>query len=499
LLKKLRRGTGAGTSTKRNPFSQRDEGSSASSGTDSVLSAEHATRPPDVEDAAKEGTEPPPSLQIKALRGSAWTIATFGSGQVLRLGSNLVLTRLLYPEAFGLMALVQIFLYGLHMLSDVGVATSVIQHRRGDESRFLNTAWTLQIIRGGALTLLAALIGQPAAWFYHEPSLGLLLPAVSLTAAISGLQSTAVLSLRRHMQLARISLLDLGVQVVGIVANIALAYELRSVWALVIGGVVAELVRTAVSHRLVPGYRNRFEWDPEAARAIYDFGKWILLSSACFFVAGQADRLYLGRLGGVQILGVFGVAALFTESLLTLVTNLTQGVLYPALSQVAREQPARVCEAYYRARRLLDLLALPLCGALCAAGSSLIHLLYDPRYHEAGWMLQLLAIRVAMGAISTPCETCLFAIGQTRYSFQRSLARALWVMGGIPFGWWLFGLRGLVTTSAFSELPVLLVLWPAFRRHGLLRPLREAQALLLFSSGFLVGTVLKTLPQWIHL
>jgi O-antigen/teichoic acid export membrane protein len=490
--------TGASTSTKRPSFSPEDEGLSAFGGIAPILSAQDATHAAGVEDPAEEGAEAPSSLQIKALRGSAWTIATFGAGQVLRLGSNLVLTRLLYPEAFGLMALVQVFLYGLQMVSDVGVATSVIQHRRGDESRFLNTAWTLQIIRGGALTLLAALIGQPAAWIYHEPSLGLLLPAVGLTAAIAGLQSTAVLSLRRHMQLARVSLLDLGVQIALIVANVALAYELRSVWALVIGGVVAEIIRTAASHRLIPGYHNRFEWDPEAARAIYDFGKWILLSSACFFIAGQADRLYLGRLGGVQILGVFGIAALFSESLLSLVTNLTQGVLYPALSKVAREQPARICEAYYRARRFLDLLALPLCGALCAAGSFLIRLLYDTRYHEAGWMLQLLAIRVAMGAVLTPCETCLFAIGQTRYSFQRSLARAVWVMGGIPVGWWLFGLRGLVTTSALSEFPVLLVLWPAFRRHGLLRPLREAQAVLLFGAGFLLGSALKTALQWFH-
>ena len=57
------------------------------------------------------------------------------------------------PEAFGIMALVNVLIQGLTMFSDVGIEPAIVQHRRGDEPRFYNTAWTVQILRGFVLLL----------------------------------------------------------------------------------------------------------------------------------------------------------------------------------------------------------------------------------------------------------------------------------------------------------------------------------------------------------
>jgi hypothetical protein len=81
---------------------------------------------------------------------------------------NLILTRLLFPEAFGLMALVQVFLSGLQMFSDIGIQTSVIRSKRGEDPAFLDTAWTVQVLRGGLLWLGCLGIAGPAAAFYEE-------------------------------------------------------------------------------------------------------------------------------------------------------------------------------------------------------------------------------------------------------------------------------------------------------------------------------------------
>src|SRR5262245_60675791 len=90
-------------------------------------------------------------LLSRAVSGSFFTIASGLVVQGLKFAVNLVLTRLLLPEAFGLVALVTFFSAGLKMLSDIGIGPSVIQSPRGDQPVFLRTAWSLQITRGLAI------------------------------------------------------------------------------------------------------------------------------------------------------------------------------------------------------------------------------------------------------------------------------------------------------------------------------------------------------------
>src|SRR5258708_38763796 len=113
----------------------------------------------------------PRSLEKRLVRGSVWALVGHGGSQVLRLAGNLVLWRALYAEAFGLMAIVNVFMLGLWMFSDVGIGPSIIQNERGDDPKYLHTAWTIQVVRGFALFAIAALASVPLARFYHEPAL----------------------------------------------------------------------------------------------------------------------------------------------------------------------------------------------------------------------------------------------------------------------------------------------------------------------------------------
>src|SRR4051794_30378113 len=148
----------------------------------------------------------PRTLKQMATHGSLWIIAGYGTSQVLRFGSNLVLAKLLFPQAFGLMAIVNGIMQGLVMLSDVGIGQSIIRHSRRDDPEFYNTAWTLQIVRGMFLTLLGIALAWPLGHFYHEPFLTRFIAVVSLTTLISGFNSTKIFTANRDMQLARITM-----------------------------------------------------------------------------------------------------------------------------------------------------------------------------------------------------------------------------------------------------------------------------------------------------
>ena len=98
-----------------------------------------------------------------AVRASIWSIYGFGASQLRRLVANLVLTRLLVPEAFGLMAIVTILIVGLAMCTDVGTNASIIQNKRGEEGSFSNTAWSMKVIRGFVTAALLFLFSEPIA------------------------------------------------------------------------------------------------------------------------------------------------------------------------------------------------------------------------------------------------------------------------------------------------------------------------------------------------
>jgi O-antigen/teichoic acid export membrane protein len=412
-------------------------------------------------------------LRRLALNASAWAVGGLGLQQAIRLASNLVLTRLLFPEAFGLMALMNVWLVGLRLMSDVGIGASIVQNRRGDDPAFLNTVWTIQIGRGAGLWLGSCALAWPLAWLYGAPELAWLLPAVGVTALIEGFNSTSLFRMNRHLALARLTLVETSSQALGVAAMVALAWAEPSVWALVWGSIASALAKLALSHLVLPGPRNRWHWEPEAARELTSFGLWILCASATGFVAGQGDRLLLGKLLPLEVLGVYSIAFFLAEAPSRIVSTLQHRVLFPVLSRIARDARERVSDAFYRARKRIELGVLPAVVALVGLGDGVVRLLYDPRYAEAGWMVQLLALRIALGVLSGPASLCLMSLGQPRYAFLTSGAQALWLFVAVPLAAWLGGLHAIVWAIALHGALALGVVMRGMAREGMLVPRRE--------------------------
>jgi len=452
--------------------------------TDSAKESGSPLAPP-----AEPPAPPEPSLRSKAVRGSVWTFGAFGAQKVIAFGNSVVLRWFLVPEVFGLMYLVQGVLRGLAMFSDFGIQPAVVQNPRGDERNFLDTAWSMQVARGVLLCLVAAAAGWPLSLIYEEGAvLVWLMLAMSAIPLLEGFISTSLFTLQRHLEIKKLRLFELGVSTAGVAVAIVLAWWTRSIWAIVAGAWTATVLKVGFSYALTRDAGNRFAWNRSAVKELFHFGKWIFMATAVGFVAGHADGFILGKALDMTMLGIYATALRATEVVDDLVTTQTHSVLFPAFCQVGRESQERLRSVYYRVRLRVDALFLPALGGLFVTSDWLIGLLFDESYSLAGWMLKFLCIRTAMGVVLTPCETCLFSMGHTRYGLYRNVARAVWVVAAVPAGFWLAGLDGMLLAVALSEVPVLLVLWPAFRRIGLLDVRRELIAPMLFGAGMLLGT-----------
>ncbi|MGJ8603514.1 MAG: oligosaccharide flippase family protein [Marivita sp.] len=404
------------------------------------------------------------SLNARFMRSSIFTLGGYGMGQALRLASNLILTRLLFPEAFGMMALVAVIMQGLAMFSDVGVSPAIMQSKRGDDQDFLDTAWTIQVIRGGLLWAFACLIALPVAAFYGEPLLAWILPCAGISLLISGFNPTRMDSANRHLMLGRLTGLDLMSQGCGIVIAVVFAWYLQSVWALVISGVAASVILLVLYSVFLPGQRNRFRWERAAANELIGFGKWIFLSTICGFLYMQGDKLLLGKYLPLDQFGIYNIGFFLASFPLLMGGVMTRKVLIPVYRERPPSESVENFRKLQKMRFLLTAAMIALTGAVSAAGVVLISLLYDPRYAMAGAVVVLIAAMQIPQIIVLTYEQAALAAGDSRRFFVLSAARAVltlaFLIGGLELGG-LFGAligQGLAGVAAYP-----FVVWMA--RH----------------------------------
>jgi O-antigen/teichoic acid export membrane protein len=407
-----------------------------------------------------EESQPPreaPSTQsMDALAGKAsssavWTILGQGGGQAVRLVSNLIVTRLLLTEYFGLMALVQVFLIGLQLFSDIGIGPALIQNKREDPT-FVNTVWTMQVMRGLALCLIAMPLAGPFAAFYDQPILASLIRVAALTAGIQGFTSTAIFTETRHLHLKRPVLVQFGAQLSGAVVMVVWAWLTRSIWSLVAAGIVGSVVTVVLSHVWLPGIRNRFRFDREAARSLFAFGSWIFLSTVAFFASEQLDRIIFGKITTMATLGVYSIAVMLAAAPTYALLKLQTSVLFPLYSRV-RHSSRNLAEVFATARWPLLVFGGWATAGLVGGGPTILRLLYDSRYWEAGWMLQILASGIWFGLIlGGTAGSVILAVGRSEWTAAISFSKVVAMLGSVPLGYWLGGFPGAVAGLAVSEL-----------------------------------------------
>jgi O-antigen/teichoic acid export membrane protein len=411
-----------------------------------------------------------PTNQQKTLRqlathGSIWTIIGFGGSQVLRFGTNLVLARLLFPEAFGLMTIVNSVMQGLVMFSDVGIGQSIIRHVRRNDPEFYNTAWTIQVGRGILLTLIGLALAWPIGMLY-DPFLTKLLTCVAFTAAIGGFSSTKIATANRDMRLGRLISVELTAHVVSVAVMVGWAWMYHSVWSLVIGGFASVFGRLILSYVAIPGPGNHFCWRSDAAAEIFHFGRWIFLSTIFTFLGFQADKLILGQLVPLDVLGVYSVAFGMMATVSLVFEQLSTRVLMPAMVHVSKSNAARFANLVLLSRKVLLMAAAVAVADLVLLAPAVFRLLYDQRYADATWMTQLLACGLWFTLLQRSGEASLLATDRSRALAAANCMNFILTVIGAPIGFFLFGIPGFIAGWSLGNFAAVVVLDMELVREG---------------------------------
>jgi O-antigen/teichoic acid export membrane protein len=460
-------------------------------------------------DGAAGSAEPAKqSLRVRTVRAGTWTILAHFAGQVLRLFSSLVMTRLLVPEMFGVMAIATVVQISVALFSDIGIHQAIVQNRRGDSPDFLDTAWSMQIVRGWIIWAVCAAAGVVIYALAHSPwALGsvysvavlpLIIVSTSFSSVIMGFTSTKVITANRDLDMRKITLVDLFSQIAGLLLMISAAWWTRSIWSVVAGGLLTTLVSVTLSHCWLTGHRNRFRFDPAHVRELVSFGRWILISSALGVLAANGDRLLLGVWLSASLLGIYSIALNLATVIEGLAYKLFGGVSFAVFSEVVRESPARLREVYFRMRLPADAVFLGIAGLLYGAGPAVVDLLYDQRYAQAGPMLQTLSFGLFFTRYSL-CTSTYLALGKTHYLTITQILNVVSMLVFIPTFYALYGVPGAIWGVALYRLPSAIAAWMFNARHGIHSILFEIAVLPAWVLGWGTGLAFTwTLGQIVH-
>jgi len=425
------------------------------------------------------------------MRSSAFTIVGFGTQQAIRFGSNLILARLLFPEAFGTMALVTVLLVGLSMLSDLGIQPAIQSSKRGDDPDFLNTAWTLNMIRALMLFILACALAWPMSWFYGEALLFQLIPVSAASLLILAFEPTRAETASRHMALGRVTLMEMSSQVISVVAMLLLAWWTGSIWALVAGNLVGAVARTVLAWVMLPGISNRIHLDRESARELVRYGRWIFFSTVAGFIVLQSDKLILGHYLTMQELGLYNIGFFLAGFPLMLGQLLVQRLMIP----IYRSSPPREsAENFARLRRIRFMLSAFLVAGvapLALGGIYIVDLLYDARYASSGAVTMVVSIALLPQMLGLTYDQVALASGDSRGFFTLNATRAAILVTLLITLVPIMGIPGAPVAMASTALITYPLQLRLARKHGAWDPLHDA--VMAAVAGLLLLVVL-----WVH-
>jgi O-antigen/teichoic acid export membrane protein len=428
----------------------------------------------------------------RGFEGSLLTMGAALSVYLVRFGSNLLLTRLLLRESFGLMALVNVFILGLELLSDIGVRAVVIQNEKGDRRDFLDTAFTIQAARGFFLYGLVWLAAEPFAAHYGDPRLAEILPVTGLTAIINGFLSTKFYEANRRLEMRRITAIQVTAQVISTSTLIVWALVSPSVWTLVGGGLAHSVAKTTLSHVVLRGRTNRFAFELASARAMFTFGKWIFASTMLTFLVQHSDRLIFGTMMPLELLGVYSMSLMLTRAPSDLLVQVSNQVAFPIFSRAAND--ARFASIFDETRVPFLLTGAVAFSLTLAGGPTIARTIFPAGYDDAGWMIQVLSIYGLLSIHESYYRVAILAMGKPAVLVVGAIAKAGAMAAFIYTGSVTLGIFGAILGYAVSEMLPYLVSgsYCAYRGIGNMR--RDMLVVLgAIATGFLGRSAAKVM------
>ncbi len=326
--------------------------------------------------------------------GATLMVAMRALSRLIGIFSTAILARILTPDDFGLVVLGASVLNIAQMLSEVSLDAALIRMRAPTPAHF-DTAWTIGLLRGAAVGI-AVLVSAPyVAAAMHEPRVVPILWMLAATTVIQSFENVRMVDFQINMQFGAVFRYRLVTRIASFVATLALAFVLRSYWALILSTLITAVVTVSYSYVLRP-YRPRLAL--AAWRDLFSFSKWAVIGSYLAVIDIYSINFLLGWLGGARAMGLFQVSSQIAALPASEIAAPIRPPMYAAFSRLL-DDPSELARVFVAGFGFLFLVITPMALGIFATAPLIVPLALGPQWSDATAMIEAIVFYALFDAI----------------------------------------------------------------------------------------------------
>jgi O-antigen/teichoic acid export membrane protein len=374
-------------------------------------------------------------LKEKVVRGGLAKICSQVVNLILRLGSIMVLSRLLEPKDFGLVAMVTAITGVFALFKDAGLSTATVQYSTISHEQMSTLFW-INVMVGVILSFLLIAVAPVISSFYHEPRLFWVTVVLAADFLFTGITVQHAAILQRQMRFVTVAVRDTFVLLAGIATAIAMATNGWGYWALVGQAVIMpamSAVCTWSAVRWVPGMPSR----RAGIRSMMRFGVMVTLNGLVVYMAYNFEKILLGRFWGAEALGIYGRAYQLINIPTESINSSIFGVAFSALSRLQDDTKSQK-RYFLKGYSLLLAMTIPITIACVVFADEMIFIILGSKWKDTVSVFRLLAPTILVFALINPFAWLLYSTGRVRRSLNIAFVIAPLVIIayviGLPYG-----------------------------------------------------------------
>ncbi|WP_454802319.1 lipopolysaccharide biosynthesis protein [Mucilaginibacter phyllosphaerae] len=395
--------------------------------------------------------------------GIIWTAFQLIINQSFGFVVKLILIKLLMPSEFGLVGMATVFTGLVQVINDLGVGAALVQRKQHDlnESHFQTAFWTGVIWSVLLYMIMAFAVTPVAVYFYHEPTLKLLIPILSIGILCNPVNLIHKAQLTRAMNFKKIALIDNTSYIIAGSLSIILAFSGIGIWALVFNAIAPFIFAMPLYYKATKWF-PKFTWDKQSFKDVFGFGVFTTGANIFTYLYNNIDYLLIGKLLGASVLGIYTFAFVITDTFRSRVMAVINNVMYPIYGKNQRD-PILLKRYYLKVVQINCLVVFPIMLFFAILGGPFVVKIFGMKWQSAIVPLQYLSVSVMFQMMVSGNTALIRGLGKPGLDMKLQILKAALFLPTLAYATINYGILGASIAILFNKFLLVVIAQVTFR------------------------------------